>query len=171
MLVRRAQAGDADAVAALYQRHSPAIFRYFSFRVNDQATAEDLTGEVFLKVVEALPRYVDRGFPFAAWLFRIAHDRVVDYHRRATLRQAETLGDYLPDDTADTEAAALRLTEDRELHQLIRHLTDEQQVVLQLRYVEGYGLEDVALIMRKNVGSVKALQHRALRHLARLLES
>jgi RNA polymerase sigma-70 factor (ECF subfamily) len=169
-LVGRAQAGEADAVAELYRHHSPAIFRYFFFRVPDQATAEDLTGEVFLKMLEALPRYVDRGYPFAAWLFRIAHDRLVDYHRRKASHGSGPLSDRLVDAGADTELSAQRAQEDRELHARLAELTSEQRLVVQLRFVEGYSLQETAAILAKTPGAIKALQHRALQQLARKLD-
>ena len=168
-LIRRAQQGDADAAAALYHRHASAIFRYFLFRVSDQAIAEDLAGEVFLRMTEGLPRFSDRGAPFAAWLFRIAHDRLVDYHRQAR-RQTEELSESLIDSAADPETQAAIQMDSRQLAGLIMALTDEQKTVIQLRFVEGYSLEDTARLMNKTVGAIKALQHRALQNLARKLD-
>jgi RNA polymerase sigma-70 factor (ECF subfamily) len=169
-LVRRARGGDADAVAELYHTHAAAIFRYFYFRVSDRATAEDLTAEVFVKMVEGLPRYEERGVPISAWLFRIAHDRVVDYHRRSVLRQTETITDGLVSDEASIEAQAVDRSERERISQLIGMLTDEQQTVIQLRFVEGYSLEDCARILKKSTGAIKALQHRALRQLAQRMD-
>jgi len=168
-LIRRAQAGDAEAAAALYHQHAEAIFRYLFFRVHDRATAEDLTSEVFLKMVEALPRFADRGAPFAAWLFRIAHDRMVDHHRRAAYRQTEALAETLEDHRPGPEAQAVTRGETDHLREALGSLTDEQRLVMQLRFVEGYSLEDTARILEKTTGAVKAQQHRALRQLARIL--
>src|SRR5688572_1115104 len=127
-LIRRAQSGDAEAVAALYLCFLPAVFRYLYLRVRDQHVAEDLTGEVFLKMVEGLPRYVDRDLPFAAWLFRIAHSRLVDHFRRSRLRQAGVLSETFPDGHESTEKAALQRVETRTLYERLRGLTDEQQL-------------------------------------------
>ncbi len=168
-LIRRAQGGDADAAAELYHRHVSAIYRYFLFRVSDPAIAEDLTGEVFLRVAEGLPRFSDRGAPFAAWLFRIAHDRLVDY-RRAAHRQAEELSELIVDGAPDLEAQAVIQMDTRQLTGLVATLTDEQKAVIQLRFAEGYSLEDTAQLMSKTVGAIKALQHRALQSLARKLD-
>jgi RNA polymerase sigma-70 factor (ECF subfamily) len=168
-LIQRAQAGDAEAVAQLYQAHAPAIYRYFMLRVQEPAAAEDLTGEVFLKVVEALPRYVDRGVPFAGWLFRIAHDRAVDYRRRSAVRQVADLPDAAPDGAADTEAQALGRVERQHLATLVAELTEDQQFVIQLRFVEGLSLEETATLLGKTAGAIKALQHRALQRLGRRL--
>jgi RNA polymerase sigma-70 factor (ECF subfamily) len=168
-VVKRAQAGDGDAIAEIYQLHSPAIFRYFYFRLTDREAAEDLTGAVFLQMIEALPRYEDRGLPFAAWLFRIAHDRLVDHHRRSAYRQSGPLSEVLVDSAADTEGLAMRAHEDQGLHALMTELTGEQRMVVQLRFIEGYNLQETAKIMAKSSGAIKALQHRALRQLARKL--
>ena len=168
VLIRRAQQGDADAAAELYYRHVPAIYRYFLFRVNEQAVAEDLTGEVFLKMTEGLPRFSDRGAPFAAWLFRIAHDRLIDY-RRASRRQNEELSEAIIDDSIDPETRAGLQLDSRQLARGIASLTDEQRFVIQLRFVEGCSLEETAQMMNKTVGAIKALQHRALQNLAHKL--
>ncbi|MBI3241187.1 MAG: sigma-70 family RNA polymerase sigma factor [Chloroflexi bacterium] len=168
-LIRRAQEGDADAAAELYNRHVSAIYRYFYFRVNESAVAEDLTGEVFLKMTEGLPRFNDRGVPLAAWLFRIAHDRLIDY-RRATRRPIEELSEAIVDNGADPETWAGLRMDSNQLSQEIASLTDEQKTVIQLRFIEGYSLEDTARLMGKTVGAVKAMQHRALQTLARKLD-
>jgi RNA polymerase sigma-70 factor, ECF subfamily len=169
-LVNRARGGDAEAVAELYQRQAPAIFRYFFFRVQDRATAEDLTGEVFVKMVEGLPRYEERGVPISAWLFRIAHDRMVDHHRRSVHRQTEEISETLETDEPSTEAQALNRSEMQHVRGLIDALTEEQRTVIQLRFVEGYSLEDCARILKKTTGAVKALQHRALRQLGQKID-
>jgi len=168
-LVQRARHGDADAVAELYYRHAPAIFRYLYFRINDQAAAEDIMGEVFLEMVKAVPRYTERGAPFAAWLFQIAHSRLVDHHRYAARRETEALSDVIADGTLDPEAEVAWRAETRQLAEALSALTDEQKTVIQLRFVEGYSLEDTAQIMGKTRGAIKALQHRALQSLARKL--
>lgn len=169
-LVHRARGGDADAVAELYRLHAPAIFRYFTFRTQDRATAEDLTGAVFVKMVEGLPRYQERGAPITAWLFRIAHDRLVDYHRRLVHRQTEPLSEALEAEGSGTEAQAMERSEMQRVQALVASLTDEQRTVIQLRFVEGYNLEDCARRLNKTTGAIKALQHRALRQLAEKLE-
>lgn len=157
-------------MAQLYEAHAPAVFRYIYFRVRDRQVAEDITGDVFVRMVEALPRFEFRGLPFAAWLFRVAHDRVVDHHRRAVPRRTEALPDTLLDGEANTEAAALQTHANAALMDLLSELTDEQQAVLQLRFIEGYSLEQTAEALDKTQGAVKALQHRALRQLARWLD-
>jgi RNA polymerase sigma-70 factor, ECF subfamily len=169
-LVERARRGEAEAVAELYRLHSPAIFRYFFFRVRERAMAEDLTGEVFVKMVEGLPRYEERGHPITAWLFRIAHDRFVDHHRRAALRPTEPLADTQVATELGTEAQAIERAQQQQLWQLMGSLTEEQQTVIQLRFIEGYSLEDCARLLHKSTGAIKSLQHRALRQLGQKFE-
>jgi RNA polymerase sigma-70 factor (ECF subfamily) len=169
-IVQRARGGDVEAVAELYQLHSKAIYRYFFFRVKDRCTAEDLTGEVFLQIVEALPRYVDRGRPFAAWIFRIARYRVIDHYRRTRTARVASMRETMPDAMQDgSETMAMRRLESRLLHAQIGELTDDQKTVVQLRFFEGYSLDDTATIMGKSAAAIKGLQHRALHQLARKL--
>jgi RNA polymerase sigma-70 factor, ECF subfamily len=170
-LVVRAQQGDGGALGELYQWYAPAVFRYLVIRVGDVVDAEDLTSEVFLRAQKALQRYDDRGVPFAAWLFRIAHDRMVDHYRSAALRQTARLSELLFDDRLGPEAQAISRREARELAPAVASLTDEQQMVIHLRFIEGYNLGDTALIMRKTIGATKALQHRALQSLAKKLKT
>jgi RNA polymerase sigma-70 factor, ECF subfamily len=168
-LVRRAQEHDADAVAELYRRYSGQIYRFCLFRLSDEASAEDLTEDVFLNMVESLPLYVDRGLPFAAWLFRIAHHRVADHYRRQARRQTDKLEDSLPDSQPGPEAVAAQNTEVLRLRQAMAQLSEDYRMVLQLRFVEGVDLAQAADSMQKSVGATKVMQHRALRQLAKLL--
>ncbi len=138
-------------------------------RVSDQALAEDLTAEVFLKMLEALPRYVYYGVPFVAWLYRIAHDRVVDYRRRQARRQVEELSEGLVDGRPEPEDQALGQAETSQIRNAMAGLRGEQQTVLQLRFIEGHSLQETARRMGKTTGAVKAMQCRALRQLARKL--
>lgn len=170
-LVARAQQGELDAFAELYRWYAPFIFRYLVIRLNDKLAAEDLTSEVFLKAQESLRRYTRRNVPFAAWLFRIAHDRMVD-HRRAAARRPtpSALSEDILDEALGPEAAAASRLQARQLAEATASLTDEQQTVIHLRLIEGYNLDETARIMQKRIGAVKALQHRALKSLAKKLQ-
>jgi RNA polymerase sigma-70 factor (ECF subfamily) len=165
-LVAQAKRGERDAFAALYQAHVQAIFRYLVHRLNDREIADDLTGDVFVRAIEGLKDYTDTGRPFLAWLYRIAHARLVDHYRRTSRRPTETDVDDLPipvemdwDDRMLRQQAALAL------RTAIAQLTDEQQDVVILRFVEGHRLEAVAQLLGKNANAIKALQHRALKAL------
>lgn len=170
-LLARAQRGDAEAFAQLYRAHVQAIFRYIVHRVGSAELAEDLTGDVFTKALEGLGKYRDQGKPFVAWLYRIAHARVIDHYRRTGRRPVESDVDDEPisvDD--DLDGAMLRRQAARTLHQAITGLTSDQQQVIILRFIEGYRIEAVAELMGKQPNAIKALQFRALRALASRLE-
>ena len=171
VLVERAQAHDSGAVGELYRRYAGQIYRFCLFRVSDEATAQDLTADVFLDMLEALPRYVNKGRPFGAWLYRIAHDRVVDYYRRHARRPSEELTESLMDQAPGPEAAAALNADLQQLRAAMPLLSEEHRLVLQLRFVEGYDVEQTARILEKSVGATKVLQHRALKQLALRLKA
>lgn len=169
-LIRRAREYDAQALALLYRRHVGAIYRYIHLRVGREDLAEDLTADVFLKMLEGIESFDYRGVPFAAWLFRIAHDRVVDYFRRQAGKETVSLGERLraPGEgpAATTEAALAR----ERLRQALGWLTEEQQQVVVLKFGEGLTNAEVGRLMGKSEGAVKSLQHRALASLRRFLD-
>lgn len=170
-LIQRAQAGDTDAFAALYREHVQVIYRYIAYRVNDPQLAEDLTGDVFVRALEGLDRYRDQGRPWLAWLYRIAHARVVDHYRQRRRRPDESDIDAEPlSVTPDMDENLLRQQAARELRRMIAQLTPDQQQVVILRFIEGYKVETVARLMGKQPNAIKQLQHRALRSLAGRLQ-
>jgi RNA polymerase sigma-70 factor (ECF subfamily) len=170
-LIARARRGDADAFALLYRASVQAIFRYVYHRVNDAQLAEDLTGDVFTRALKGMPAYQDQGKPFIAWLYRIAHARVIDHYRRVQRRPPESDVEDEPIlAPEDLDAGMLRRQAARALREAIAGLTDEQQQVVILRFIEGHRIETVAEMMGKNANAIKALQHRALRSLAGRLE-
>ncbi len=157
-------------MAALYRRHVDAIARYIAYRVPDDVAVEDLTAEVFLRMVEGLPTYRDTGAPFEAWLYRIAAARVADYFRQ----QARSATDVLDEGSAADVASALEfdLAQQEEFDTLraaLQQLNDEQQTILLLRFVERKSHEEVAHILGKSERAVAVAQHRALKKLAELL--
>jgi len=169
-LLQQAQRGDADAFAALYQAHVQAIFRYIYHRLNDTHLAEDLTGDVFVKALKGLGNYEDQGKPFVAWLYRIAHARLVDYYRKTGRRQEESNveeEEIAVQPEMDNSLARRQIA--RILEKAIAHLTDEQQQVILLRFIEGYSLEKVAQLMDKKPNAIKSLQRRGLRSLGNRL--
>ncbi|MBN1564286.1 MAG: sigma-70 family RNA polymerase sigma factor [Anaerolineae bacterium] len=168
-LLHRACNGDRDAVAALYRAHVQAIYRYINYRVPDSTLADDLTAEVFLRMVEGLPHYRMNGVPFEAWLYRIAAARVADYYRRRSRRPQEALTDQEPDRGESPEGKIQYAEEKDELRAALRNLTADQQDVLLLRFVERKSHAEVAAIMEKSISAVKSTQHRALTRLAELM--
>ena len=133
--------------------------------------AEDLTGEVFVQALEALPTYEHTGKPFSAWLYRIAHARVVDHYRRQKVRRTAPLDEQMPaNNKADPSQTIAEHDAVRRAWAALPNLTDEQQQVLSLRFIAGYSIAETAQTMDRSEGSVKALQHRGLAALRRLLE-
>lgn len=169
VLIERAQNGDADAMAGLYRRHVAAITRYISYRISEQTVIEDLTAEVFLRMVEGLPGYRITGAPFEAWLYRIAAARVATYYRKRDRYVEEALSERIESRFTLPEADIVQAEEHDELRAALRQLSDEQQTILILRFVERKSHEDVAQLLDKSHRAVATAQHRALKRLARLL--
>lgn len=163
-LVRRAQGGDVNAVGELYDRHHRRIFRYVWSHVRNEYLAEDLTGEVFLRMVTGLPNYRPKGIPFRAWLYRIAHNLTVDHHRKAgrhelvPLYHAEGLSERKNDPSAIVEH---RLTAEQ-VQRALDRLDPLQCEVIVLRFLTGLSLREVALTLNKTVAAIKSLQYRGL---------
>ena len=169
-LIERAQAYEASAFAEIYERFYQGIFNYVFYRVTEEALAEDITAEVFVKALEAIDGYEFRGVPFSAWLYRIANNMVTDLFRR------KPRNNYVPLEEAQiaTEDVPHAVTErgftQQELQKALAVLTDEQQQVVILKFVDGMSNVEVAQILGKTEGAIKSLQHRALASLGRVLE-
>lgn len=166
-VIRRAKEGDAAAFATIYDRHYKDIYTYIYYRVGEVQAVEDLTSEVFLRLVEKIDGYAYRGRPILAWLYTIARNLVTDHQRKEakanSLPLAEELlaqGQSLPD------RVDRRLTGDC-LASSLRHLTEDQQQVILHKFVEGRSNLETATLMEKTEGAVKSLQHRALAALHR----
>ena len=168
-LIRQAKQGDKQAIGELYRRHVDVIYRYVWARVADEAVAEDLTAQVFLKALEGLPTYEPMGKPFQAWLYRIAYARIVDHWRRRENQVNVPLDGTLP--SRDPRPGELLEAEAEwgMAIDLLARLTDDQQDVLILRFIGEMTLLEVAGTLGKTLGATKALQHRALASLARML--
>lgn len=161
-----------DAVGELYDRHHESIFRYVRSRVHDQGLAEDLTGEVFTRMVAGLPGYRLRGNPFRAWLYRIARNLVVDQYRKEGGRMSVPL--YYAEGIGGVEGNPDAIIEHKLTLQQVRHALAEldlsQQEVVVLRFLLGLSLREVAQTLGKTVAAVKSLQHRGLKALRGALE-
>jgi RNA polymerase sigma-70 factor (ECF subfamily) len=170
-LVDRARAGDAEAFGQLYLLHLERIYRYVYYRVGTASEAEDLTEHVFLKAWEAVGRYESRGLPFAAWLYRMAHNAVID-HYRASRPTTPIDGSFDLEDEKQSPTDAVMAGVDREeLRRAIQRLSHDQQQVVVMRFVEGLSHADVAQLLGKSEGAVRVIQHRALRAMGRYLRS
>lgn len=173
-LIRAAQRGDNQAFAALYRASVDKIYRYVLYRVENAIVAEDITADVFLRMVEGLPKYEDRTSPLLVWLYRIAHARVVDHYRRTKhSSQSEDIDtlDQRPDPSAedDLDLPLEQAFTSEQLRLALQTLTDAQRQVILLRFVEGYNLEQTAFVMQKTVDAIKAMQYRALQAMGQAL--
>lgn len=170
ILVQRAMAHDSQAFACLYDRYVGKIYRYFAYRMTAKAQAEDLTALVFLKSWEAIGNYRLTGRPFAAWLYRIAHNVAVDYYRR--WHESVSFDDTsFAEPPVDVEDMTTREMATQDLRDAIARLTPNQQQVIILRFVEDLTTEQVAKIVRRTPGAVRTLQHRAIVKLGRILRA
>ena len=169
-LIRRAQALDPGALAELYDRHFDGIYRYLFTRVRHQADAEDLTEQVFLKMVDSISRYRPQGVAFSSWLYRIAHNLLVDRYRRAG-REAVELSAQVQDNRAHTDPAAMAQNSDerRRLSEAIQRLTPEQQQVITMRFIDNLDVDEIARLTHRRPGAIHSMQHRALASLYRFL--
>lgn len=169
-LVIRAKAGDHSAVTAIYERYAGAIYRYIYFRVGDAELAEDIQADVFLRMLEGIERYEERGWPISAWLYRIAHDRTVDSIRRRHRRQHVPFETWSGTCDGPDKIIDLRL-DCEELYREMDDLTVDQCQVIRLRFIGELSVQEVAQQLGRTEGSVKALQHRGIQTLARRLTS
>lgn len=170
ILVRRAAAGDAAAFAELYDAYAPRVRRFLRHQLDDPDVAEDLLQRTFVKMIEALPRYRERGLPFGAWVFRIARNAVIDHRRtsrpaepiEAALDQPATAGDPALEAERSVEAMRLRIALDE--------LPADQREVLVWRFFAELSPAETAALMGRSNGAVRTLQHRALQALRRHLD-
>lgn len=171
-LVERAIAGEAEAFGELYMVHLDAIYRYVYFRVGEKSDAEDLTEQVFLKAWEALPEYKRSEKPFASWLYRIAHNSVIDYYRRTKpvmIPYDTTSAERMADGRSNPISEIIAGEEIQSLAKAISSLPDEQQQIILLRFMEGLSHREIAEIMDKSEAACRMMQHRALTELGRFL--
>lgn len=169
-LLKRAQAYDEQAIGELYDHYAPLIYTYLYRRVHDVKVAEDLTGDVFVRVLQAIQSERFWQTSFRAWLYRIAHNRVIDYYRQQSRMIQVSLEEHL-----EVESEAMDATHtDKQVFQTLAgaldRLTPDQQQVLVLRFGEQMKVQDVAEMMDKSTGAIEALQHRALAALRRMIE-
>lgn len=163
------------AVTRVYTAYAPGLFRFFLAAVGDRPTAEDLTGDVFKSVIESLPRFRGPVAALGGWLFRIAHHDLSDFRRKQARCPAITSLDDALDDAAlaagadDPEELAIERVEGERVLAALRQLSPDQREVLLLGMAAGLTTPEVAAIVGKTTGAVKALRHRGVARLARML--
>lgn len=166
-------ASGAEAIGELYDRYQESVFRYICSRVSDQQLAEDLTGEVFTRMVINLPKYHHIGAPFLAWLYRIARNLVIDHHRNQNARDDLSI-DQVENIRTSEKGPALVVENQIFIEQIrsaIQELKPYKQDVLILRFIMGFSLREVASLLDKTTSSIKVTQHRALKEVRTILDS
>lgn len=161
-LVADAQRGDREAFGRIFDAYAGPVHRFIASRVHRPSDAEDLTQLVFVKALEALPRYEARGIPFGGWLFRLARNAIID--------QIRTQKDHLPllaavtretDEAGPEQRAALSEDLDR-VAEALQGLTDDQREVIELRFFAGLSVLEAAMVMGRQEGTIRGLQFRAI---------
>lgn len=162
--IQRAREGDTEAFSVLYERFVTRIYNYIYYRTGNPHEAEDLTSRVFHRALHHINRYDNRGIPFSAWLYRIAHNLVANWHRDNSRRKEVPLDDYTqhPQRTQAPEASVVDNQEMEALLKAIRRMPPERQQLLILKFVEGMSNAEVAVIMMRSEGAIKSLYHRTL---------
>lgn len=169
--VDRARTGDQQALADIYDWYMPRVYRYAVARLGNSHEAEDLTEEVFLKLLGAIGDFRWKDVPFSSWIFRIAHNCVATHFRRAAQRGGAT--SEIPEDTIDMRHDLATAVEERitieEVRRAAELLPDAQREVIALRFAVGLSIADTAKALGKREGNVKALQHKAVARLQKML--
>lgn len=163
-LVELAKAGDKDSFGELYERYLDKIYSYVYYRTGNHHDAEDLTARVFFRAMAHIESYTERGVPFQAWLYRIAHNLVANWHRDRGRRKVIPLDEFiatsLKSDSPDKQA------EDQEernaLRAAIQRLPEERQQLLLLKFVDHLSNAEIGEIMNRTEGAIKSLYHRTL---------
>lgn len=164
-----ARSGDSHVITAIYEQHRLGIFRYLYYRVGDVQAAEDMTSEVFLRMIGALDSYRPQRAGFEAWLYQIARNLSIDHYRKASIRDHVPLEDDLIGEYQDVDKAVERNLNHEHLRRALAKLTDVQRDVIILRFVNGLPISVVAQTLHKSEDSIKSLQRRALVALREIL--
>jgi len=171
-LVSRAKHGDQDAFGLIYREYVQSIYKYIYIRVNnDTKQAEDLTQEVFLKALNNLDSYRFRGKPFGSWLFRIAHNLVIDYYRKPGNGNITSMTESTIIISEDDPVASFEHSSEMdEVKRAIDKLPAQQKEIITMRFTNGLSVAETADALGKTKGTVKKLQHVALVKLKKLMK-
>ncbi len=168
-LVLQAQKCNQEAFAKLYEQNFDKIYRYISLKVGNNTEAEDMTQQVFIKALQSISSYKWKDVPFSAWLFRIAHNQIIDYYRKQSRQSTTPLYEYMAVTNFDPEKAIEDKSDIERLLIASKKLTAAQQEVIALRFAGELPIAEVARIMGKTQGAIKALQHSAIAALRKLM--
>ena len=167
----RSEAG-AEVLAGLYEHYYDRVLRYIISRVSNRDTAQDLAGDVFVRAVESFGSYKDKGVPVQAWLFRIAHNLVIDHYRRSSHRQSTPIDEAMQiAGASDPEAEVEHSITMQQVRAMMQRLNPAQQEVIALRFMGGLSAEEAGQVMGRTSGAIRELQRTALKALRALLGS
>ena len=171
-LVERAKT-DPEAFGILYERYVNKVYSYIYYRVGNHHDAEDLTARTFHRALDHIDHYVQRGAPFSAWLYRIAHNLVANWHRDHSRRKVVSLEDVnlSPPLREGPQHQAEQKEEENELLAAVRRLPADRQQLLILKFVEEMSNTQIGLVMGRSEGAIKSLYHRTLLSLREMLEA
>ena len=155
---------DQGAFGELYERYMPKMYNYIYYRTSNQHDAEDLTARVFFRAMSHIGGYVDKGLPFQAWLYRIAHNLVANWHRDQGRRKIIALDDYVTHSLKSEapDRLAEELDEREQLMQAVHRLPEDRQQLLLLKFIDQLSNAEIGEIMSRTEGAVKSLYHRTL---------
>jgi RNA polymerase sigma-70 factor (ECF subfamily) len=162
-LIERAKS-DQEAFGQLYERYSQRIYQYIYYRTSSEPDAVDLTAKTFLRAWQHISNYDDRGIPFSAWLYRIAHNLVANWHRDRSRRKVISLEDlsHWRVNEDGPEAAALFAEDRAAMLRVVRRLPSDRQELLALKFVEHLSNAEIGAVMGRSEGAIKSLYHRTL---------
>ena len=167
-LVKQAQKGSLSAYQTLYMRHLDAIYRYFFFQTKDKFLAEDLGQEVFIKIWKSIDKYDENKGAFTSWMYRIAHNLLVDYYRgKKTLTLKEGLEASYSEDWLEKLDHSEKI---QNVKKALENVSADYKEVIILRFFEDLSVEEVSQIIDKSEENVRVIQHRAIRKLKEILE-
>jgi RNA polymerase sigma-70 factor (ECF subfamily) len=163
-VLHRATQGDGDAFGMLYDKYAARIYNYIYYRTGSTQDAEDLTSRVFFRAMRHITSYTDRGVPFSAWLYRIAHNLVANWHRDSSRRQEVELEDGYRASKSEEYPESVLLENEAQgaLMKLIRNLPEERQQLLILKFTQHLSNAEIGQIMDRTEGAIKSLYHRTL---------
>jgi RNA polymerase sigma-70 factor (ECF subfamily) len=169
-IVEAARRGQQDALSRLYEHYFPKVYRYVASRLPSTEDAEDVTEEIFLRIIHNIGGFTWRGLPFGAWVFRIARNEVVSHVRRQKVRGAHTeLSEHLPDPSPDhTLAIETQFTMEM-VRAATEKLPEAQRQVISLRFGAGLSVAETAQALNKTENNVKVLQHKAIAKLQQMV--
>jgi RNA polymerase sigma-70 factor (ECF subfamily) len=170
--LRRAAQGDRESFGLIYDRYITRIYNYIYYRTGNTHDAEDLTSQVFSRALKHITNYQDRGVPFSAWLYRIAHNLVANFHRDKSRKQEFALEDgiWSSKESDLPESVMLRVEQHDEILELIRDIPEDRQMLIILKFVDHMPNAEIGKIMGKTEGAIKSLYHRTLLSLRKKID-